>query len=360
MESEFKEPSLEIISRIKKAKDGDYEDLKKYLIENDMGHFYHTLCTKHVLPDEPQVYCPILEKNEQELIKISEKQNGEDNKNIKKARLAYLAKIGDLTNFLAESKDVELSTSARMDIILCQIRLGMIFKDYTLVHEKINLGLKYTEKDCDWDRKNKFKVYYAFYNLLKGNYEQAGDLFASSLATFQCSELFSYETAVNYAIFCGLLSFNRNELEEKILRSTDGIEVKHHVSLAFDLAQSIYNCYYNKVFAHLVSFSAHFQNDIFIGEKIYFFMNEIKIRSYNQLLESYSSIGLESMALAFGVSEEYLEEDLSKFLVNERMKCVIDKVDKMVLVRECDQTLYDRIGDACEKVVNYVEREVNK
>ncbi|ELQ76670.1 26S proteasome regulatory complex, subunit RPN7/PSMD6 [Trachipleistophora hominis] len=360
MESEFKEPTLVILEKIKKSKEGDHTELKNYLIENEMGHMYHTLCNKHVLPDEPEVYLPILKKNEEMLQKISEQQTEDDGKSIKKERLEYLAKIGNLSSFVEESRDAVLTTSTKMDIVLCQIRLGMIFKDYSLIHDKINAGLKLSEKDCDWDRKNKFKVYYAFYNLLKSDYELAADLFASSLATFQCNELFSYEMAVNYTIFCSLLSFSREQLHERVLKSTDVLEVKHHVNLAYDLAQAIYNCYYDKIFPCLVAFSSYYMDDIFIGDKIHYFINETKIRSYNQLLESYSSIGLESMALTFGVSEEYLEADLGKFLVNERMKCVIDKIDKMVLVKEVDETLYDMVGDKCEKIVNYIEREVNK
>lgn len=354
------EPSFEILKMIYDAKKGDFDPLKKHMIEHDMGPLYRTLCNKHVLPDEPRVYCSILEKNEAMLRKISEKQKESEKKLDCRERLEYFARIGDLVSFLEESGNIGLSTSAKMDVILCQIRLAIIIKDFSLVHEKMDVALQLSKKDCDWDRKNRFKVYYALYNMLKGNYHEASSLFASSLATFQCTELFSYETAVSYTIFCGLLSFNRTELSNNILKSTDVLEVRQRVSLAYDLVQAIYNGSYDQIFTHLVAFSSFFLDDVFIGSKMYHFISEIKVKSYKQLLESYSSISIKFMATAFRVSEEYLESDLSKFLINERIKCVIDKVDGMVLIKESSETLYDKVDGICDKVLNYIEQEINK
>lgn len=362
MDYDFNKPSLEILELLRKCLKNEKElkNVKNYLIENKMGFLYQSLCKKGILPDEEKYYKNIVEKNKNEIKDIETEQNEDKIRNIEREKLVYMSKVGYLDGIIEEGQKIEMNTSFKMDVLLCEIRLGLILREYNLVQKRINTGLKYIEKDCDWDRKNKFKVYYGLYNLLNRNFKAAGDLFASSLATFQCTELFSYDKIVNYSIFCALLSFDRNSLEEKILKSTDVIEVKDKCTKAYKLAQNIHNCYYDRIFQDLIEFCDEFLDDLFIGDKISFFLQEIKIRVYNQLLESYSSIKLESMATAFKVTVDFLEKDLNQFLVNERIKCMIDKVDNMVLVRECERSYVDKIGDSCDYIMNYVEKQVNK
>lgn len=57
-----------------------------------------------------------------------------------------------------------------------------------------------------------------------------------------------------------------------------------------------------------------------------FYVREVKIKAYAQLLESYSSLTLGYMAQAFGVTEKYIDEELSKFIAGGRLHAKIDKV----------------------------------
>jgi len=43
-----------------------------------------------------------------------------------------------------------------------------------------------------------------------------------------------------------------------------------------------------------------------------YYIREMKIKAYAQLLESYRSLTLEYMAEAFGVTEDYMDSDLSR------------------------------------------------
>ncbi|KAG5463187.1 MAG: 26S proteasome non-ATPase regulatory subunit 6-like protein [Olpidium bornovanus] len=56
----------------------------------------------------------------------------------------------------------------------------------------------------------------------------------------------------------------------------------------------------------------------------------MRIKAYAQLLESYRSMTLESMAQAFGVGEEFIDSDLSRFIAAGRVNCVIDRVNGVV------------------------------
>lgn len=61
-----------------------------------------------------------------------------------------------------------------------------------------------------------------------------------------------------------------------------------------------------------------------------FYTREMRIRAYAQLLESYRSLTIASMAESFGVTEEFIDKELSRFIANGRLNCVIDKVDGIV------------------------------
>ena len=43
-----------------------------------------------------------------------------------------------------------------------------------------------------------------------------------------------------------------------------------------------------------------------------YYIREMKIKAYAQLLESYRSLTLEYMAEAFGVTEDYIDGELSR------------------------------------------------
>ena len=57
-----------------------------------------------------------------------------------------------------------------------------------------------------------------------------------------------------------------------------------------------------------------------------FYVREVKIKAYAQLLESYSSLTLKYMAEAFGVTEEYIDGELCRFIAGGRLHAKIDKV----------------------------------
>jgi len=70
--------------------------------------------------------------------------------------------------------------------------------------------------------------------------------------------------------------------------------------------------------------------DRFLAPHIRYYCREMRIRAYAQLLESYRSVQLESMAKSFGVSIEFLDRELSRFISLGRLHCKIDKVGGVV------------------------------
>lgn len=66
--------------------------------------------------------------------------------------------------------------------------------------------------------------------------------------------------------------------------------------------------------------------DSLFAEHRRFYVREMRIKAYAQLLQSYRSVTLASMAAAFGVSVDFIDRELSRFVAAGRLNCKIDKV----------------------------------
>ena len=67
-----------------------------------------------------------------------------------------------------------------------------------------------------------------------------------------------------------------------------------------------------------------------------FYVREMRIKVYNQLLHSYKSLTIEFMAKTFGVSEDWIDADLSKYIAAGRINAVIDKVGGIIVTNRPD------------------------
>jgi len=59
-------------------------------------------------------------------------------------------------------------------------------------------------------------------------------------------------------------------------------------------------------------------------------LREMRCKAYGQLLESYKSLSLKSMAQNFNISQEFLDQDLCRFIPNKKLNCTIDKVNGII------------------------------
>ena len=62
----------------------------------------------------------------------------------------------------------------------------------------------------------------------------------------------------------------------------------------------------------------------------------MKIKAYKQLLESYQSVRIVHMANAFGVSCDFIDREIAKFVAEGRLACKIDKVNEIIVTSQPD------------------------
>ncbi len=75
-----------------------------------------------------------------------------------------------------------------------------------------------------------------------------------------------------------------------------------------DYLFSMYNCHYADFFVNLAKVEQIMREDRYLAAHYRFYVREMRIQGYTQLLESYRSLTLTYMAQAFGVSEEYIDK----------------------------------------------------
>jgi len=221
------------------------------------------------------------------------------------------------------------------------------------------------ESGGDWDRRNRLKAYQGLHLLTVRSHGLAAPLLLDSLSTFTSYELCSYSSLIIYAVVAGAVSLKRVDFKAKVV---DAPEIKAVVGSGEDrlaaftgtissglaagdeempdvgsatpapaavnltmlgqttfeqedakeqvdfgplsnLVNSLYSGNYRSFFGALGAVEQNFlSQDRYLNEHKAWFVREMRLRAYQQLLQSYRVVGLASMANDFGVTIDFLDK----------------------------------------------------
>ncbi|KAG0125099.1 26S proteasome subunit RPN7-domain-containing protein [Tuber indicum] len=269
----------------------------------------------------------------------------------------FFARVVDKERALAAYEELYIKTptlGAKIDIVLAIIRMEMFYDDKVGVKKSVERARRLIDTGGDWDRRNRLKSYTGLHLLSCRQYAEAAPLLLDSLSTFTSIEICSYSTLVLYAVLAGTISLNRVDFKAKVIDSAEVLAVlgsrsggavsagdvemidaetedTEGYSSLESLVNSLYLCEYKSFFVALADVEERFlSRDRILAEHKAWYVREMRRRAYAQLLESYRVVGLESMANAFGVSVEWLDRDLSKFIPSKKLNCTIDRVNGVI------------------------------
>lgn len=250
----------------------------------------------------------------------------------------------------------------KIDLVLAIIRMALFYGDKLLVKKHVDRAKALVESGGDWDRRNRLKAYQGLYLLTARSYNLAAPLLLDSLSTFTSYELCSYSSLVVYAVLAGSVSLKRVDFKTKVVDAPeikailgDGddkllalsgaisagpgadeemkdvssatpsgartvvnlttlgsdqpeAEIAVDFSPLAQLVSSLYTGSYRDFFGALAAVEVNFlSQDRYLYEHRGWFVREMRLRAYQQLLQSYRVVGLESMANDFGVSVDFLD-----------------------------------------------------
>jgi len=348
--------------------------LFKAIKENNMAPFYIEVCEDLKYPIDNQFLETMKKANEEKLKKLDENiEDAEKNlgeMEVRESNLAkaeYLSSIGDRIGTLAAfDKTFEKTGSIghKLDIIFHLIRIGLFYMNHQLISKNIEKAKKLIEEGGDWHRRNRLRVYQGVYCLAIRDFKTATQHFLETISTFTCYELTDYKTFVTYTVLASMISLDRVDLREKIVKGAEILEVLHQCPEIREYLFSLYNCQYKQFFIKLAWVEKLLKTDRLLSAHYRYYVREMRILAYNQLLQSYRSLTLDYMAYSFGVTAKFIDQELSKFIAAGRLHCKIDKVNGVVETNRPDTKNYQyqaciKQGDMLLNRIQKLSRVIN-
>ncbi|XP_071960424.1 26S proteasome non-ATPase regulatory subunit 6-like [Antedon mediterranea] len=354
------------------------KEIKNELLEgisnHNMAPFYEIVCKDLSWKVDQKLLNKMKEENETELKRldsqIEDAQQNQGETEVRDALLAkaeYLCRIGDKEPCLSAFRKAFEKTIAlghRLDVIFHLIRVGLFWGDNDLITRNIEKAREMIEEGGDWDRRNRLKVYQGLYCMFTRDFKAAANHFLDTVSTFTSYELMDYKTFVTYTVVISVVALDRNDLRNKVVKGAEILEVLHSLPEIRKYLFSLYNCQYKDFFLCLCELEPMLRNDRLLNVHYRYYVREIRILAYTQLLESYQSLTLQYMADAFGVRVEFIDKELSRFIAAGRLHCKIDKVGGIVETNRPDSKNYQyqatiKQGDILLNRVQKLSRVIN-
>eukprot|EP01114_Cavostelium_apophysatum_P006102 TRINITY_DN1732_c0_g1_i1.p1 TRINITY_DN1732_c0_g1~~TRINITY_DN1732_c0_g1_i1.p1 ORF type:complete len:388 (-),score=114.85 TRINITY_DN1732_c0_g1_i1:43-1206(-) len=320
------------------------QDIRTKLMEaitNDNASFlYRSVCEDLKIPVDNALLEKMKKANEEKLqqldatIKDATENLGESEvRDALAAKADYYARIGDKDNAVSQYRltlEKTVGSGQKLDVIFTVLRIGLFWMDHDLIKRNLERAFSMVNEGTDWDRKNRLKVYDALYALSVRDFKKAANQLLDTISTFTAVELLDYQEYIFYTVVMCIVSLDRVTLKQKVINAPEILTVIDNIPHLGNLLNSLYNCSYNSFFVALAGISDTLKQNRFLAAHVGYFCKELRVIAYNQMLESYRSVQLETMAEAFGVTPEFLDREISRFIASGRLHCKIDKVGGIV------------------------------
>ena len=250
------------------------------------------------------------------------------------------------------------SFNTKIDAIFEILHIGILNKDLDLLKEYLEKIKESLKEGGDWEKKNRLKVYDGLNYILNRNFKEAGKLFLEALMTFTSYELFDYKTFVFYTAVTNIITVDRNTLKNRVIDNSDVVSCINEIPHLENFLNTFYEGNYNEFLKEFYAIVQRLKTDFFFSKHYNYFMNEMRIKVYSQFLQSYKSVTMENMANVFGVSQKFIDDELSNFISQGRISAKIDKVSGVI---ECSQDeptvdLYHNIIRDSDILINKIHK----
>ncbi|KAB0396020.1 hypothetical protein E2I00_009539, partial [Balaenoptera physalus] len=294
------------------------DELMAAVRDNNMAPYYEALCKSLDWQMDVDLLSKMKKANEDELKRLdeeledAEKNLGESEiRDAMMAKAEYLCRIGDKEGALTafrKTYDKTVALGHRLDIVFYLLRIGLFYMDNDLITRNTEKAKSLIEEGGDWDRRNRLKVYQGLYCVAIRDFKQAAELFLDTVSTFTSYELMDYKTFVTYTVYVSMIALERPDLREKVIKGAEILEVLHSLPAVRQYLFSLYECRYSVFFQSLAFVEQEMKKDWLFAPHYRYYVREMRIHAYSQLLESYRSLTLGYMAEAFGVGVEFIDQ----------------------------------------------------
>ena len=231
------------------------------------------------------------------------------------------------------------SFNRKVDAIFEICHIGLLDKNLDLLKEYLQKIKDLLKDGGDWEKRNRLKVYEGLYLILTKNFEQAGKNFLDALMTFTSYELFDFKTFVFYTAVINIISVDRKDLKEKIIDNSDVLSCINEIPHLQKFLNTFYEGEYAQFFQELFYIIQVLKKDFYLSKHYNYYINEIRIKTYSQFLQSYKTVTMDNMASVFGVSTNFIDRELSNFISQGRINAKLDKVSGIIECNHNEQNI---------------------
>lgn len=340
-----------------------------------MTVFYQRCCSTLGWSVDEALVESLSTDNKTELAKLesdlASAMNGENELDMMDAHIAkaeFLYRIGHKNESIAVLKKAlnlkHASTGQKIDLQLKIIKVALFHFDSELLSAHIAEAKTLVSTGGDWDRRNRLKVYEGAYQMMTRDFKHAAENFLSSIATFTSYEVMDYKLFIQRTVFLAMQVLSRSDLKKKIINSPDVRQVIREMPDVKAFLDSLFGCDYATFSTSLVAAHDAIKRDRLMGEHVHFYVKQMRIKAYNQFLEAYKSVTIESMAKSFGVSPDFIDNELFRFISLGRLNAKIDKTAGIIETNRPDakNAQYQDVikhGDTLLNHVQHLARVVN-
>merc|ERR1712039_288793 len=150
-------------------------------------------------------------------------------------------------------------------------------------------------------------------------------------------ELVEFKDFVFYTVILTMVSGDRPTLREKLVSSPEVLSAIKETPHLQDFLESYFYCRYKPFMQDFVHVIDLIRADRYLSRHCRHFMRIMRLNAYRQFLASYRSVKLEAMATEFGVSADFIDNELASFISSGKLTCKIDKVGGVIESAEEDQ-----------------------
>lgn len=324
----------------------------------------------HIEPYDDSTYQQLKKTNDEKIAefearykKCEEEEGDMELLTVLREKAEYFALICDNKSAKEAYKVVydKTATASKIDVLFGQLRLSLFFNENSRTATLLDECAALIEKGGDWDRRNRYKAYRGIYELSIRHFSAASDVLLDTISTFTSTELCSYASIIRYAIIAGLISLPRTSIKDKIIDAPEVLSMRSEMEELESCVNSLYLSDYKSFFIALAGVQQVLLEDRYLCAHTHYYIRELRIKAYAQLLQSYSSLSIESMSKSFGVSIEWLDKDLAKFIRLGRLNAVIDRVNGVVESRKANgrSGMYESVIGEGDKLLNKLQKYQN-
>ncbi|KAJ2509608.1 proteasome regulatory particle subunit [Coemansia sp. RSA 2049] len=304
--------------------------------------FYNRLVAEGLLQQDAKLAKELEQASAKELaeldknIEVAKEEHGDLEQNESSIhRAVFFAQIGEEDKAQAAYEEVlQRSTTTlnqKLDIVFGKLRLALFYSNAKMIQTEVDKAHELIDKGGDWDRRNRLKAIECVWSCSQRQFKKASDLFIECLSTYSSPELMPLSEFVCHGALACAVVMPRADMKKKVIDAPEVVEVSSYIPSVDKLLRSLYDCRYADFFSALAAVETdHLCVSRYLYAHRMFYTREMRIRGYAQLLESYLSLTTKSMADSFGVTQAFIDKDLSRFIAAGRLHCVIDKVGGVV------------------------------